>query len=241
MSANPEPITNYGARRSGWLGFAANGLGFLRRLLLRRLQSDKSLEALAALGDVDLHCLSELVRPRRRVFRSEAERGGRSSRLGIENPVHPARPRRDQSVRHDEADPRRHSLSGLPATAEPGKTGSGEGSRAASFPIAASAALETGDTWVQGPTRLRLYGVQACIRGTIYVNGSGQRLDCGDASLAMLAALIKDTRPECVPIAQQPGLQTFVTCSAILESKRVELGTMLITSGFAFAALKADG
>ena len=49
-------------------------------------------------------------------------------------------------------------LSGLPATAEPGKTGSGEGSRAASFPIAASAALETGDTWVQGRTRLRLHG-----------------------------------------------------------------------------------
>lgn len=128
-----------------------------------------------------------------------------------------------------------------PAAAEPGKAGRGEGSRAASFPIAASAALETGDTWVQGGTRLRLYGVQACIRGTFFVNGSGQRLDCGDASLAMLAALIKDTRPDCVPIAQQPGLQTFVTCFAALEGKRVELGTMLITSGFAFAALKPDG
>ena len=78
----------------------------------------------------------------------------------------------------------------LPVTAEPGKSGSGEGSRAASFPIAASAALETGDTWVQGRTRLRLYGVQACIRGTFFANqlGSGQRLDCGDGSLAMLAA-----------------------------------------------------
>ena len=132
-------------------------------------------------------------------------------------------------------------LFGQPAAAEPGQAGSGEGSRAASFPIAASAALETGDTWVQGGTRLRLYGVQACIRGTYFVNGSGQPLDCGDASLAMLAALIKDTRPECVPIAQQRGLQTFVTCFALLEGKRVELGTMLITSGFAFAALKPDG
>lgn len=132
-------------------------------------------------------------------------------------------------------------LSTAPGTAEPGKARSGEGSRAASFPIAGSAALETGDTWVQGGTRLRLYGVQACIRGTFFVNGSGQRLDCGDASLAMLAALIKDTRPDCVPIAQQPGQQTFVTCFATLEGKRVELGTMLISSGFAFAALKPDG
>ena len=127
------------------------------------------------------------------------------------------------------------------SAAEPGKAVSEEGSRTASFPIAGGAALETGDTWVQGGTRLRLYGVQACIRGTFFVNGSGQRLDCGDASLAMLAALIKDTRPECVPIAQQPGLQTFVTCFATLEDKRVEFGTMLITSGFAFAALKPDG
>lgn len=134
------------------------------------------------------------------------------------------------------------SLFGPPALAESGKAaGSGEGGRAASFPIGASVALETGDTWVQGGARLRLYGVQACIRDTFFVNGSGQRLDCGDASLAMLAALIKDTQPECVPIAQQPGLQTFVTCFATLEGKRVELGTMLITSGFAFAALKPDG
>lgn len=132
-------------------------------------------------------------------------------------------------------------LFAVPAAAEPGKAGSGEGTRAASFPIAGSAALETGDTWVQGGTRLRLYGVQACIRGTYFANGSGQRLDCGDASLAMLAALIKDTRPDCVPIAQQPGLQTFVTCFATLEGKRIELGTMLISSGFAFAALRPDG
>lgn len=132
-------------------------------------------------------------------------------------------------------------LLAVPAAAEPGKTVSGEGGRAASFPIAGSAALETGDTWVQGGTRLRLYGVQACIRGTFFINRSGQRLDCGDASLAMLAALIKDTRPECIPIAQHPGVQTFVTCFAALEGRRVELGTMLITSGFAFAALKPDG
>lgn len=134
------------------------------------------------------------------------------------------------------------ALSGPPGQAEESQGGRvGEGSRAASFAAAPNAALETGDTWIQGGTRLRLYGVQACIRGTYFSNGSGQRLDCGEASLAMLAALIKDTRPDCVPIAQQPGLQTFVTCFATLENKRVELGTMLIASGFAFAALKSDG
>ena len=74
MSANPAPITNLpAARRSAWLGFAPNGLDFLRRLLLRRLQSDKSLEALAALGDVDLHCLSESGQTLRREARRARE------------------------------------------------------------------------------------------------------------------------------------------------------------------------
>jgi len=134
-------------------------------------------------------------------------------------------------------------LSGLPVRAEQGEGGRGgrEASRAASFAVAPNAALETGDTWIQGGARLRLYGVQACIRGTYFSNASGQRLDCGEASLAMLAALIKDTRPDCVPIAQQPGQQTFVTCLATLDGKRAELGMMLIASGFAFAALKPDG
>jgi hypothetical protein len=60
MNAHPAPITDSPrARRSAWLEFAADGLGFLRRLLPGRLQSDKSLEALAALGEDDVHCLSE--------------------------------------------------------------------------------------------------------------------------------------------------------------------------------------
>ncbi len=74
MSANPAPITNLpAARRSAWLGFAPNRLDFLRRLLPRRLQSDKSLEALAALGDVDLHCLSESGQTLRREARRARE------------------------------------------------------------------------------------------------------------------------------------------------------------------------
>jgi hypothetical protein len=70
MSANPAPITHLPrVGRSAWFGFAVDGLGFLRRALLKRLQPDKSLEALAELGEDDLPCLSESGQSLRREAR----------------------------------------------------------------------------------------------------------------------------------------------------------------------------
>jgi endonuclease YncB( thermonuclease family) len=100
----------------------------------------------------------------------------------------------------------------------------------------------TGDTWQQGSQKLRLYGVQACIRGTSYTDKSGLKQDCGTVSLAMLAAMIRDTKPTCSPIAQLPATSPtdeatiLVVCSAHMGDKSVDLGTALITQGFAFAA-----
>ncbi|PSH56508.1 thermonuclease family protein [Phyllobacterium sophorae] len=100
----------------------------------------------------------------------------------------------------------------------------------------------TGDTWQQGTQKLRLYGVQACIRGTLYTDHSGIKQDCGTVSLAMLAATIRDTKPTCSPIAQLPSTTPqepatiLVICSAHVGDKSLDLGTVLITEGFAFAA-----
>ncbi|MGV2174952.1 thermonuclease family protein, partial [Agrobacterium vitis] len=63
--------------------------------------------------------------------------------------------------------------------------------------------------------RFKLFGVQSCLRGTTFTNERGQKQDCGDASLAMLAAYIKDTRPVCAPTAQTPDL-TYVVCYATI-------------------------
>ncbi|TDQ18186.1 thermonuclease family protein [Phyllobacterium brassicacearum] len=104
----------------------------------------------------------------------------------------------------------------------------------------------TGDTWQQGSQKMRLYGVQACIRGTLYTDNSGLKQDCGAVSLAMLAAMIRDTKPTCSPIAQLPSrtLQESATilviCSAHVGDKSLDLGTALITQGFAFAAFSND-
>ena len=56
------------------------------------------------------------------------------------------------------------------------------------FDLAPGITLETADTWISNGERFRLYGIQSCLRGTAYTDGQGNRQDCGEASLAMLAA-----------------------------------------------------
>lgn len=105
----------------------------------------------------------------------------------------------------------------------------------------------TGDSWQQAGQTMRLYGVQACIRGTTYTNKSGQKQDCGAVSLAMLAAIVKDTKPACAPLAQLTAAASgqsstiLVICSAHIGNNALDVGTMLITQGFAFAAVANTG
>jgi endonuclease YncB( thermonuclease family) len=113
--------------------------------------------------------------------------------------------------------------------------------------IPENAIFETGDSWIAGGQRFRLYGVQACLRGTAFTNASGQRRDCGEAGLAMLISLIRDYRPLCAPVLEgAPKGIRYVTCVAAgkgngSSGSRIDLGTALIASGFAFAALQPDG
>lgn len=102
-------------------------------------------------------------------------------------------------------------------------------------------ALSTGDTWTQNGQTMRLYGVQSCIRGTTFTNPMGAKSDCGEASIAYLAAVIRDTRPRCAPVAQiGKEAAILVVCSAHVGSSTLDLGTILITEGFAFAAFNIE-
>ncbi len=110
-------------------------------------------------------------------------------------------------------------------------------------PIPASAVFETGDTWnVDGQT-YRLFGVQACIRGTSVTTDNGKH-DCGDLSLHMLTGLVKTWRPLCAVVGVNSSIK-YVVCYADIKvaggRQRVELGTALISSGFAFAAQNSLG
>lgn len=101
--------------------------------------------------------------------------------------------------------------------------------------------FETGDTWTQGEGRFRLYGVQACIRGTTYTDQQEQTQDCGAASIAMLASLFRTAPASCQPVGRASDGATFVVCAGSLQGQSLELGTAMIVSGFAFAAVTPDG
>jgi endonuclease YncB( thermonuclease family) len=100
----------------------------------------------------------------------------------------------------------------------------------------------TGDTWRIGEQTYRLYAVQSCIRGTTFTNAAGAKKDCGEASLAYTAALVRDTHPRCAEVAQAGNPQiVYAVCAATVGRRTLDLGTILITEGFAFAAADANG
>ena len=114
-------------------------------------------------------------------------------------------------------------------------------------PNSADASYETGDTWTAGGKRYRLYGVQSCLRGTSFTNAKGVKRDCGEASLAMLVSLVRDLRPMCYAAASfDYGRTVLVFCFATMEQgnnkgSRFDLGTALISIGYAFASVTLDG
>ena len=119
-----------------------------------------------------------------------------------------------------------------------------QGGPVAGFAVQSDATLETGDTFVQGSVRYRLWGVQACLPTTRVELAGGRVEDCGAVSLAGLAGLLLDGRVACVEIARSTWRSipyAFVSCTVHVGERDVELGTALIASGLAFAALRPDG
>lgn len=112
------------------------------------------------------------------------------------------------------------------------------------LPFPPNAILETGDTWVANGQRFRLYGVQSCLRGTFFTNAQAQRVDCGEAGVAMLASMVKDLKPLCT-VSARSGELTYVICVANVwvqgRATRLDLATALITAGYCFAAFNPDG
>ncbi len=112
------------------------------------------------------------------------------------------------------------------------------------FAFPPNAVFETGDTWVANGQRFRLYGVQSCLRGTFFTNAQGQRVDCGEAGVAMLASMVRDLKPVCTVSARSGDLAHIVCFANVTvqgQATRLDLGTALITAGYAFAAINPDG
>ena len=115
------------------------------------------------------------------------------------------------------------------------------------FLVPANSSFESGDTWIAGGQRFQLFGVQSCLRGAVFTNSFGQKRDCGDASMAVLISLIRDLKPICYQAAQRPDIKTaYVFCFATVaegqaKGSRIDLGTAIISMGYAFAAVRPDG
>ena len=108
------------------------------------------------------------------------------------------------------------------------------------FVVASNIQIESGDTWTQDNLKFRLYGVQSCLRGTDFVQGA-QRADCGLASIAQFAALIQSSSASCQPLGAANDGAVFVVCGAKVGNVTIDVGTALIASGYAFAAVNKVG
>ncbi|MGO7185814.1 thermonuclease family protein [Rhizobium brockwellii] len=108
-------------------------------------------------------------------------------------------------------------------------------------PFPTQAQFETGDTWISGGRRYRLYGLQACLRGTNVTVSAGVIRDCGELVLIMVQALIRDTRPVCATIKNLDQNNTVVACQTTTGQRRYDLATYMIAQGWGFAAVDRAG
>jgi endonuclease YncB( thermonuclease family) len=105
------------------------------------------------------------------------------------------------------------------------------------FAVPQGVTFLTGDSWDQGGTVVRLYGVQSCIRGTS-IHTSGAVTDCGEISMLFLANFLKNAPTSCQGLGTtQAPAQYLVVCKSQIGRQTVDLGTALIVKGFAFASV----
>lgn len=108
-------------------------------------------------------------------------------------------------------------------------------------PFPAQAQFETGDSWVSGGRRYRLYGLQACLRGTsVTITGDTVR-DCGELNVIMMQSLIRDTKPVCMNVQEIDQNNAVVACQTTAGQRRYDLATYMIAQGWGFAAVDGVG
>ncbi len=108
-------------------------------------------------------------------------------------------------------------------------------------PFPERAQFETGDTWISGGRRYRLYGLQTCLRGTAVTIAPGVVRDCGELNLIMVQALIRDTKPVCTTIKDIDRNNAVVGCQTTTGKRRYDLATYMIAEGWGFAAIDTTG
>jgi endonuclease YncB( thermonuclease family) len=101
--------------------------------------------------------------------------------------------------------------------------------------------FETGDTWTDKGRKYRLYGVQACLRGTMFRSADGAQSDCGMRSVASLAALFSTGTVVCQSVGIARDHATFVICAVDIADATLDVGAALVSAGVSFAAAFPSG
>lgn len=120
-------------------------------------------------------------------------------------------------------------------------TSDGEPASSEFAPFPDEAQFETGDTWVANGRRYRLFGMQACLRGTSITVAVGAVRDCGELNVIMAQALIRDTRPVCTTLQDIDQNNAVVACQTTAGEHRYDLATYMIAQGWGFAAVDGAG
>ena len=108
-------------------------------------------------------------------------------------------------------------------------------------PFPRHAQFETGDTWIAAGRRYRLYGLQACLRGTKITVTRNIKRDCGEMNVMMTQSMIQDTNPVCATIKDIDEHNVVVACRTTNGQRSYDLATYLIAQGWGFAATNEVG
>jgi endonuclease YncB( thermonuclease family) len=127
----------------------------------------------------------------------------------------------------------------VPDGRNPTPSANGTVSKFVSFPTTAQ--FETADSWIADGKRYRLYGVQACLRGTSVTIAPGVTRDCGELNLIMAQAIVRDSKPVCTTIRELDTSNLLVVCQTTTGRTRYDLATFMIAQGWGFAAVRSDG
>ena len=123
----------------------------------------------------------------------------------------------------------------MPDTGNPIPSDAGNVSKFVPFPAAAQ--FETADSWIADGKRYRLYGLQACLRGTLVTIAPGVKRDCGELNLIMAQAIVRDSKPVCTTIRELDANNLLVVCQTTTGKTGYDLATYMIAKGWGFAAV----
>jgi len=127
----------------------------------------------------------------------------------------------------------------VPDGRDPSPSAFGNAKKFVPFPTTAQ--FETADSWIANGKRYRLYGLQACLRGTSVTIAPGVKRDCGELNLIMAQAIIRDSKPVCVTIQELDANNLLVVCRTTTGKTGYDLATYMIAQGWGFAAASSTG